>query len=104
MIWDFLKQRRPPIEIRDQVDIDCRIEENNVIIYEIRPQWNDKSEIIESPIAKASFNKTKKVWNLYWQKSDLKFHTYDPNPHVKDIEEFYSIVDKDAYNCFWGWK
>ena len=52
--------------------------------------------------AKATYVKSKKIWKIYWQRADLKWHGYEPNPEVKQIEDFLSVVDQDEYGCFFG--
>lgn len=99
---NFLKGRRPPEEMRNELDIGYKIENQSVIIYDIRPFWRDKSKIIEEPIAKTTWIHTRKVWKIYWMRSDLKWHSYQPKPHVKTIDQFIQVVDEDAHGCFWG--
>ena len=70
----FMVQRRPPEEIREKVDLDYRIKGQSVEIFEIRPQWRDPAVKIESPIAKTTYVKSKKVWKIYWMRADLKWH------------------------------
>ncbi len=98
----FLEKRRPPIEIRNRLDINYRIENQSVIIFEIRPVWNNPEEKREIPVAKTTFVKTSNTWKIYWQRADLKWHVYKPQSEVKSINEFVSIVDKDENSCFWG--
>lgn len=40
----FLAKRRPPAHIRQQVDLNWRLEKQSVYIYESRPLWNNPSE------------------------------------------------------------
>ncbi len=98
----YIDKRRPPIEIRHKVDIGFKMEKNSIIIFEIRPNWKNPSEINEIPISKTTFNKTKNVWNIFWKRADLKWHKYVPNPEVNSVSEFITIVDKDDHGCFWG--
>lgn len=98
----FIEKRRPPAELRNKVDLGFRIENYSVIIFETRPVWNNPSEKRESPVAKTTFVNSDKTWKIFWQKSDLKWHKYDPLPSVKMIEEFIEEVDRDQYGCFWG--
>ena len=51
---DFLKLCRPPIDIRNQLDLFYRIEDQSVIVFEIRPCWDDPSEIME-PCSQINF-------------------------------------------------
>ena len=98
----FLDKCRPAIEIRNKLDIGYKIEKQSILIFEVRPDWNNPSEYREIPIAKATFVKTSNTWKIYWQKSDLKWHVYGPKPEVKTVNEYVAIVDKDEYGCFWG--
>ena len=56
----------------------------------------------ESPIGKATFVRARAVWRVFWQRRDLKWHSYEPRPEVKSVEEFTSLVSKDAHACFFG--
>ncbi|VAW47355.1 hypothetical protein MNBD_GAMMA04-1610 [hydrothermal vent metagenome] len=102
IISKFVESRRPPAHVRDQVDLDFRISDQSVEIFEIGPLWNDPSVKSESPIAKATYVKSRKVWNIYWMMSDLKWHKYSPNPDVKLLEDFVKTVNEDKNACFWG--
>lgn len=98
----FLEKRRPPADIRNEVDLNYRVEGQSITIFEIRPNWRDPSIIIEIPIAKTTYVKTKKNWKIFWQRADMKWHSYQPAPIVKSIEEFIQIVDQDLHRCFFG--
>ena len=98
----FLAIKRPPPHIRKQLDIGCRIDNQSVEIFEIRPDWRDESVILEHSLAKATYVKTQKVWRIYWQRADLKWHSYEPVATVKTIEEFFDAVVDDSCGCFWG--
>jgi hypothetical protein len=99
---DFLARRRPPPEIRSQLDLGYRISGQSVEIFEVRPAWKSPSEKIEGAVAKATFVRTQNIWRIYWQRADLKWHTYDPTPEVSSLPEFLAVVEEDAYACFWG--
>ena len=71
-------------------------------IYEIRPHFQDAHRIIESPIAKATYDKGKGIWKIFWPRADMKWHGYKPRPAVASIEEFLDLVDEDEYCCFFG--
>ena len=98
----FMKKRRPPAHIRDKLDFGYRVKNHSIEIFEIRPVWNNPEGKIEGAIAKAKYVRTKKIWKIYWQRADLKWHEYKPNPEVKQIEDFLSVVDQDEYGCFFG--
>lgn len=98
----YLVNSRPPEEIRNEIDINYKIENQSIIVFEIRPKWNDKTEKIEINIAKATFVKTDNIWKIFWFRSDEKWHNYKPKPSVKFLKEFVKVIEEDKDNCFWG--
>ncbi len=102
LVGGFIEKRRPPAHIRSELDFGYRVCGQSIEIFEIRPIWNKPSEYQESPIAKATFTQKQQVWKIYWQRSDLRWHSYPPKPQVKTLEEFIAEVDADPHGCFWG--
>lgn len=98
----FLEQRRPPPHIREQVDLGFRISGQSLEIFEIRPRWQAPEEIMEIPIAKATYVKAQKQWKVYWQRANLKWHSYEPHPVVRTVDAFLDLVAQDEYACFFG--
>ena len=98
----FMDRRRPPPQIRSEVDFGYRIAGQSLELFEIRPGWDDPSEAIESAIAKATYVKRTGTWKVYWQRADLKWHRYDPDPEVDSVEEFLALIEADKYACFFG--
>jgi len=99
---NFLQLRRPPEAIRPKLDIIYRIESQSVLVYEVRPQWDDPTKITETPIAKTTFVQTQNVWKIYWMRANLKWYGYSPKPQVKSIKTFFEEVAEDNFNCFFG--
>ena len=98
----FMDTHRPPAHIRNELDLAYRIRNQSVEIFEVRPHWRNSSEIMEHAVAKATYVKTQKLWKIYWQRADLKWHKYDPVPTEKTLEEFLNIVGEDKHACFFG--
>lgn len=98
----FLDRRRPPQEVRQQLDLAYRIEGQSVYIFEIRPRWDKPSEIMKIDVAKTTFVKTKNKWKVYWMRGDLKWYAYPPKALVNTINHFFNLVDKDSHACFFG--
>lgn len=98
----FVEKRRPPPYLRPQIDLGFRVKGQSVEIFEIRPAWREPKRKIEEAVAKATYVKTQDIWKIYWQRADLKWHRYDPDPELRTIEEFLEIVDADEYCCFFG--
>jgi hypothetical protein len=102
IVRQYVEKHRPPVHIRDQVDLSFRMKGQSVEIFEIRPLWNNPNKKIEEPVAKATYVKSKNIWKVFWQRADLKWHRYDPAPEAKTLEEFLDVVEKDEYACFFG--
>ena len=98
----FLAKRRPPVDIRADLDIGYRISGQSVEILEIRPQWNDRSIVYQHLIAKATYVRTQNHWTVFWMRASLKWQSYEPVPTVASICEFLQVVDADAHGCFFG--
>jgi hypothetical protein len=64
--------------------------------------WNNPQEKLEAPFAKATWVKSRKVWKIFWQRADLKWHAYEPDPQVRSLETFLDSVQRDDYACFFG--
>jgi len=103
LVQRYLDGRRPPPHIRPEVDLGFRISGQSVELFETRPVWRgEPGEKMERPVAKATYVKSTSLWKIYWQRADLKWHRYDPNPEVKQLEDFLAVVERDEYCCFYG--
>jgi hypothetical protein len=100
LVADYIEKHRPPVHIRNELDLGYRIKGQSVEIFEIRPMWRNPGKKIEEAVAKTTYVKTKNTWNVYWQRADLKWHRYEPNPEVGSLEEFLELVERDDYACF----
>lgn len=102
IVRGFVEKRRPPPQIRHELDLGYRLKSQSVEILEIRPVWNNPHETLESPVAKATFVRTRGIWLVFQRRADLKWHRYDPDPEVERLEDFLALVDRDRYGCFFG--
>lgn len=102
LVAEFIERRRPPAHLRSKVDLAFRIAGQSVEIFETRPDWRDTDRMLEHPIAKATYNKSKKNWKLYWQRADMKWHGYQPHPEAASIEEILDVIREDTHCCFFG--
>ena len=98
----YIEKNRPPPHIRNELDLGYRLKDQSVEIFEIRPRWDNPKEILENPVAKATYVKNQAIWKVYWQRADLKWHSYKPHPEAKTIEEFLMVVESDKHACFFG--
>jgi hypothetical protein len=99
---NFMAVRRPGPEIRHQLDLAYKIVDQQVIIYELRPRFDDETKIMEFDVAKATFVKSRNIWKVFWKRANGKWNGYDPALTVKTIYDFVKLVDQDEYGCFWG--
>lgn len=102
VVGAFVTKRRPPAHIRSELDLAYRLTNQSVEIFEIRPVWQGNGETHELPKAKFTFVKTQQVWKLFWQRQDLKWHSYEPLPQARHLDELIAEVSADPYGCFWG--
>ena len=98
----FLLKHRPPTEVRNQVDLAYRIDNQSVEIFEVRAKWDTPTETIENNVAKATYVKSQKLWKVYWQRADLKWHRYGPCPTTNSLEVFLELVGDDVHDWFFG--
>lgn len=99
---NYMAKERPEPHIRAELDLGYEIDGQSVMLLEIRPSWNNPDEIMREPYARATFVHSKNIWKVYWQRADLKWHSYEPCPTVKKLENFLKLVDNDEYACFKG--
>lgn len=98
----FLERRRPPPDVRAKLDIGYRVDGQSVAIFELRPAFDRPGETVETPVAKATFVRTRDLWKVFWMRSDLKWHSYEPVPTVGSIDKFLQVVEADRHACFFG--
>lgn len=99
---NYIAKVRPPKEIRDKLDISYRIENQSIILHEIRPDWRDKTICRMHDFAKTTYDKKNKVWKIYWQRASLKWELYEPKPSVNELKDFLIEIDEDKYGWFMG--
>ncbi len=96
----YLERNRPPQEIRSQLDIGYRIDNQSVIIFEIRPDWFDSSKIMEHDQAKTTYIKSRNRWKVFWLRSS-GWYPYKP-AEMKNLQAFVKEIEADPHGCFWG--
>ena len=98
----FILRNRPPVELRDKVDLGYSNQKNVIEIFEIRPIWSMPSETQQLPFAKIKYIKSRKIWKLYWMRASGKWQSYGPSPEYSNLEEALDEIDKDPFGCFKG--
>lgn len=102
IIANYIESIRPPAELRKSVDLGYSFSENEVILFEIRPKWNDDTQLNHHPFVKAKYIKLHQHWKIYWMSAAGKWELYKPNPTVRDLAEFVDTVEDDELGYFRG--
>jgi len=103
LMENYIARVRPEKHIRPLVDIAYRIENQSILIFELRPKWSEPgNEIIECGGAKATYVKKANLWKVFWKKSDNKWHGYTHCPTVSTLLKFLELTGDDKHCCFWG--
>lgn len=100
LMENFLQRIRPPEEIRKQLDINYRIENQSVYLFTIRPAPFERYEYRQFDYAKSTYDKKNDCWKIYWMKADLKWHSYSPAPTAKTLSEALKIIEANESGCF----
>ena len=98
----FMIERRPPEHIRPKLDLGYLIDGQTVDLFSIRPDWKDKSVVRHEPIARVKFVRTREQWCLYWMRSDMRWHGYEPDPVHSTLHSALKTVNTDRNCCFFG--
>lgn len=98
----YLARKRPPEELREQIDLGYRIDDQSIFFFTIRPSWQDKKIIREHDFAKTTFVQSKGIWKLYWMRGNLKWDEYKTDSPLQNLREVVKEVEDDKYGCFFG--
>ena len=99
----YVEKLRPASpDIRAQIDIGYSFEQNTVILFQIRPLWNDPTKKQHLEFAKVRYFKSKKLWNLYWKGGNDTWKLYKPFPSSTHLSQIIDVIKKDKHNCFYG--
>lgn len=101
LVRDFCERRVPP-QARDQIRLVYRIEGQNVIICESRPDWHDPSKWHEMDIAKLRYIAARHEWKLYWKRASGKWWPYETRTTSATLSAMIREIDADEYGCFFG--
>lgn len=91
-----------PEAYRDQLRMTYDIDGHAVTLFEERPDWGGSGEWMRSEVAKFRFYRSRGEWQLYWMRSDMKWHLYEPAAPARSLSRLVAHVDRDTYGCFFG--
>lgn len=85
-------------ELRFTYDVDG----HRVSIHEERPPWQGPGDWTRHGVARFRYIRKTGEWKLYWMRRDLKWHLYDPDLILRDLESLVKVVEQDKYCAFFG--
>jgi len=89
----FWSRRRPPLHLREKVHEGQRLTDQSVELFMVRPAFNRPGEQIEQPIAKLQHVRSRKVWRIFWNRADGKYHGYEPSPQTDSLSAALRVID-----------
>lgn len=98
----FIEHLRPKPEIRHELDFRADIRGSEIVLSEVRPQWDDREKIMVSEFAKIKWVKSRGVWRLYWMRASGRWESYDPSPSFRTLRAAFDVVAEDKHGCFFG--
>ena len=98
----WIERERPPLHIREQLDLGFRIVNQSVDIFETRPHWENATEKTITPVARATYVRARDHWRILWMRADAKLHRYEALPEVASLDAFLKVVKDDKHGCFFG--
>ena len=100
-VGELCRKCSPP-EHADQFRTVYEVEGHSVTMYEERPPWDGVGEWTRRGIARFRFYRSRREWQLYWLRQDLRWHLYDPDEMPADLASLVAVVDADKYGAFFG--
>jgi hypothetical protein len=92
-----MQQGRPPPHIRSRLDFSVPYYWGKASRFS-RPDLAGGASRRETRIAggEATYVGERGVRRVFWQRRDLKWHSYEPEPDVDSVEEFASSISEDV--------
>jgi hypothetical protein len=88
--------------VRDKLRIGFRMKDNEVVLFEERPGFQRLQEWQEMAVAKFRYVATQRLWRLYCQHRDRRWHAYEALPAARDFKQLLDEVAADPTGIFWG--
>jgi len=95
-------EARVPAAVRNKVRVGFRIKGNEVVLFEERPAFHPPHEWQEMVVAKFTYIATQRVWKLYCQHRDSRWHSYEALPRARKFDTVLDEVAADPTGIFWG--
>ncbi|OAD41863.1 hypothetical protein LPB72_11240 [Hydrogenophaga crassostreae] len=60
----FMSAQRPPPRIRPQLDYEYTLKNQTIELLEVRPAWDNPTEVAKCPFAKATYVRSSDEWRV----------------------------------------
>jgi len=100
-VGKLCERRAPPPHLRHEISMEYRVDGHAVTVFERRPKWRGK-DFTEEGVAKLRFVRRAGEWRLYWQRADMKWHSYTPLASSTELSDLVAEIDADPHACFFG--
>jgi hypothetical protein len=100
-VGKLCERRSPPPHLRHEISVEYRVEGHAVTVFERRPKWRGQG-FTEGGVARLRFVRRAGEWRLFWQRADLKWHSYTPLASSAELSELVAEIEKDPHACFFG--
>lgn len=101
-LLDRFYDRRLLAHVQHQTRLGHSIRGNSITLFELRPDFDDPSTWVKSPIAQFRFSPAKGLWSLYWHDRNRRWRLYDDLAATRNFESMLAEVDRDPTSIFWG--
>jgi len=92
----------PRPAVRAKLRHGFHIKGNAVELLESRPAFQPPHDWRNHGVAKFRYIQSRRVWQLYCQYRDLKWHLYERLSQADTIDELLAEVEADPTGIFWG--
>jgi len=99
---EFVAKRRPPEHIRSRLDLGTEEYGHVIEIFTVVPHYQNKAKLVRQNVARIRFYRSREQWQLYWQRADMKWHLYEPDPIHHTLHQALKTIDVDEHCCFFG--
>ncbi|AUC77312.1 DUF3024 domain-containing protein [Olleya sp. Bg11-27] len=100
-VKNYVESLRPEdLDIRTKLDFGYSYDKKVVIIYKIRPVWNNPKKTQNIEYVKIRFYKSKQEWLLYWKRASGKWEIYPSSKGSTHLEKIIEMIKEDKHGCF----
>jgi hypothetical protein len=99
---EFWSKRRPPLHLRELVREGQRIEGQTIDLFLVRAKGTKKGGAVECPIVRLRYVRSRREWQIFWQRANGKWCSYPPEPTAPTLSAALAIVNEDDHGCFFG--